>query len=153
MATYEKYIAAIAAVFLLANISHNFLGAGSATVKMPVDFSIRALYYPKIMLPNMHITTRAVLSNKGTQSASFVTYDYRIFDERGAEVYRSPDGSYIQVLPVDTEVSRYISTVMFQKAGKYKVRVTIDSEKQFDETDETNNIYETTITVTDSLPK
>lgn len=153
MATYEKPIAALAAVFLLANMGYGFFGAGNATVKTPVDFSISALYYPKIMLPNTHITTRAIISNEGVLSASFVTYDYRIFDERGAETYRSPDGSYIQVLPADKEVSKYINTVMFSKAGKYKVRVTIDSEKQFDEINENNNVYETTITVTDSLPK
>ncbi len=146
MAT-EKQIAVIAAVLVALSfvVNYNYVGTGAATVDQ-YDFSIRSVEFPAKISRWDDFTAKATFVNTRPLPATFVTYDYVISDESGRVYYRVREGPSTVQLPSGVSTSDLEKTSL-NKAGKYTVKVTIDYLNQFQEIDESNNVYTTTITV------
>ncbi len=142
MATTEQISATVAVVLVLGIIASSGINTGAATADQ-YDFNIKGVVFPALTANN-EFTAQATFVNTGTLSRSFVTYDYRIWDAAGREIFRSKDNSAVNLPSGETSAS--LSTVALVK-GTYSVKIEIDSQNRFTETDEANNIYRTTITV------
>ena len=150
MASYER-LAAVLAVVLVVGVAGSGLFSGAATVTSPLDFSIKAVQLPNILVKNNPFEAKAVISNTGTISATQVTYDLRVWKDdisRGrTEVFRSVQAkSKILTLPAGTDTNWTLVPVDLPN-GTYIFYLKIDSEGQFDEMDETNNVYETVLII------
>lgn len=149
MATHETF-AAVLAVVLVIGVAGSGLLSGAATAS-PLDFSIKEVQFPASLMKNTPFVAKATFSNSGTISAGQVTYDLRVWKDdaiRGrTEVFRSvQQDSKVLAMPASSEIVWSLVPIDL-KNGTYVFYLKIDSEGQFDETDETNNVYETTITV------
>ncbi len=150
MATYER-LAAVLAVVLVVGIAGSGLFSGAATVTSPLDFSIKDVQFPTNLVKNNPFEAKAVILNTGTISATQITYDLRVWkDDAGrgrTEVFRSRQfESKVLTLPAGSDTVWTLVPVDLTN-GTYAFYLKIDSEGQFDETDETNNVYETTLTI------
>ncbi|MBI4095255.1 MAG: hypothetical protein HY438_00175 [DPANN group archaeon] len=133
------------AVFLGAFGGPLLTGQHSAsTAVSPLDFSVKSVTYSdtKTGLP---FTATIVFSNSGSISASYARYNYEVFGEFGNLFYSNTD--YVQVLPASGDATVTTPAYVTMPAGKYTVRVTIDSDKNFDELDETNNKWEDSLVI------
>ena len=148
----QNTLIAVAVVLLVLGIAGSGLfNTGAATIKSPLDFSIKLVQFPDRMLGNTPFNPIATFVNSGSISASEVIYDLRIWKLSTVygktEVFRSlQKDSKVLTLPANKETEWSLVPVDLP-AGNYTVDLAIDSDLQFDETDETNNNYETTITV------
>lgn len=148
MATEKSFaVLAIAVVALSFAAGSGYFGAGTgaATVEQ-YDFSVRSVEFPAQISRWDDFTAKATFANTRPIGVTFVTYDYRIYDSQNREVFRVREGPSTVQLPIGVSTSDLEKTSL-SKAGTYKVKVTIDYLNRFIETDETNNIYETTIKV------
>ena len=151
MATYER-LAAVLAVVLVVGVAGSGLFSGAATVTSPLDFSIKDVQFPDPLMKNNPFRAKATISNSGTISAGIVTYDLRVFDDnspRGGrvEVFGSKQfESKVTSLPANSDTVWSLVPVDLTN-GTYTFYLKIDSEGQFDETDETNNVYEMRLTI------
>ncbi len=149
MADYER-AAAVLAVILVVGVAGSGLFSGAVTVS-PLDFSIKDVQFPTNLVKNSPFEAKAVISNAGTISATQVTYDLRVWkDDAGrgrTEVFRSRQfESKVLTLPANVDTLWKLVPVDLTN-GTYVFYLKIDSEGQFDETNENNNIYETTVTI------
>jgi hypothetical protein len=150
MASYER-LAAVLAVVLVVGVAGSGLFSGAASVTSPLDFSIKDVQFPNTLVKNNPFEAKAVVSNSGTISASQVTYDLRVWKDdvsRGrTEVFRSVQAnSKVLTLPAGVDTKWTLVPVDLPN-GTYTFYLKIDSEGQFDETSETNNVYETTLII------
>ncbi len=150
MTSHER-LAAVIVVVLVIGIAGSGLFSGAATVTSPLDFSISDVQFPDKLVKNVPFKPQATFSNSGTISASQVTYDVRVWKDdivRGrTEVFRSVQAdSKVLALPIGADTSWTLVPVDLPN-GTYTFYLKIDSEGQFDEIDETNNVYETVLTI------
>ncbi len=140
--------AALLAIFLVVGIvGYSFYGNSTgAAAAGYYDFSIKSLDFPKNMTKDNPFRANATFVNSGTLTASFVAYDYEIFDSRGAYAYRGRIADSYANLPASSEIKHELQPVYLTN-GTYLVRLTLDSEKHFSEGDETDNQIATNIRV------
>ena len=150
MTSYER-LAAVLVVVLVIGIAGSGLFSGAASVTSPLDFSIKEVQFPDKLVKNSPFRPKATFSNSGTISAGQVTYDLRVWKDdavRGrTEIFRSVQAdSKVPALAVESNTVWELVPVDLAN-GTYAFYLKIDSEGQFDETDETNNVYETVLTI------
>ena len=149
MVSYEKTAAVVAVLVVLATVGAGFLTTGAATADNNYDFYVKSVTYPQTIYPNTLTATRAVVGNRGTQSAAFVYYKYTITDERGAKVFESGDDTYLHTMPAGSESRKSLSSVMLSLPGTYKARVELNWDKirGYEEANKADNVFETTFVV------
>ncbi len=141
----EKNLAVIAVVLVaLSFVAGSGFLTGAATSNTK-DFYTKEIIFPAKMQANVQFKGEATFVNTGSLPATAVIYDFRVWDSRGVEYYRLADSTYTNLLPGENKVK--LPTLDLPKADIYKVQATIDFYNRFGETDETNNVYETAITV------
>ncbi len=146
MATSYIQLATVFAILVVGASLFSVGLSGFATVQQPMDFYVRSLDFPSNILHDNPFRGTAVFVNTGNTSATFVAYDYAIYDYRGANVYRGEiKDSYVN-LPISSAVNVTLQPVDL-KNGTYFVKLKIDSENHFVESNETNNEFVTTIRV------
>lgn len=146
MAT-EKTAALLAILLVVGIVGYSFYGNSTGAASAGYyEFSIKNLSFPEKMTKDNAFRANATFVNSGTLTASFVAYDYEIFDSRGAYAYRGEiKDSYVN-LPAGSEVKHELQPVYLTN-GTYFVRLTLDSENHFSEDDEKNNQIVTNIRV------
>ena len=144
MATNNTLIAGIAvALVALAFVAGSgFTGAATTN---PFDFSLDNVKLPEKVIPYESFTAEATIMHAGTVSATFVDYDYRIWNAKGYEIFRTPDKSYFDLQPGKNVIK--LTAANLPSAGTYNIEITVDDDNRYAETDEGNNKYTTTITV------
>ncbi|HIH14540.1 MAG TPA: hypothetical protein HA224_04800 [Nanoarchaeota archaeon] len=144
MATNNTLVAGIAvALVALAFIAGSGF-TGAATTNQ-LDFSLDNVALPEKVAPYESFTAKVSIAHTGTLPATFVNYDYRIWNAQGYEIFRAADKSTVNLQPGSNVLD--LVTADLPKAGIYTVEVTIDEDHHFVETDEGNNKYTTTLTV------
>lgn len=141
----EKNLAVIAVALVVLSF---VVGAGfltGAATSNSRDFYIKELVFPAKMQANVQFKGEATFVNTGSLPATAVIYDFRVWNSRGAEQYRIADNTRINLQPGENKVT--LPVLDLSKAGNYKIKAEIDFYNRFGETDETNNVYETTISV------
>ncbi|MBI4095366.1 MAG: hypothetical protein HY438_00735 [DPANN group archaeon] len=148
MATYEK-ISAVLAIFLVIGIAgYSFYGNATqgAAAAGYYEFSIKSLDFPQNITKDNPFKANATFVNSGTLTASFVAYDYEIFDSRGAYAYRGRIADSYVNLPAGSEVKHELQPVYLTN-GTYFVRLTLESENHFSEDNKSDNKIATNIRV------
>ncbi len=115
-----------------------------------VVFSPKAAYAGNQIIATVALVNNGVASARGFttnyelfregQARPFYTYNTANDDTSGVYYFRQhdlqPGGSAQLKIPA-----------VSLAAGSYKIKVTLDAEKRYEESDEGNNVYETTLTV------
>jgi len=144
----EKNVAVIAAVLVALSFvaGSGFLGASTgAATSNTRDFYVSSVSFPAKMQANVQFNGVITFTNTGSLPATGVIYDFRVWDSRGVEYYRLADGTSTTLFSGENKVK--LPTLDLPKAGTYRIKAEIDFYNRFGETDEENNIYETTISV------
>ena len=142
MATNHNSYAALAVVIVIAAAGLPVL-TGHATANY-YDFSVADLTYPDTKL-GFPLAATVTVYNAGSTSASYVRYTYEILAQNGQHRYSYQD--YIPVIPAQGSVMVTTPADTGLKAGAYMVKFLVDSDRRFDELDEADNHYETTLVV------
>ncbi len=128
-------------IFLVGFASPFFTGNAIAS---PLDFSIKSVVYPSVKA-DMPFIANITFSNSGSISATYARYKYEILGRFGNVVYSYSD--YVGVFPAKGDVLITTPAYVTIPAGKYKIKIAIDSDNAFDELDETNNVWEEDLTI------
>ncbi len=142
MATNNQSIVLIAALVVLASFGLGYYNTGSATAAV-FDFSVTSASFPTVSA-GWPIQGTAVIHNSGSVSASFVPYRFEILGEANSVVFSMTDKA---TLFAGKDNSATLPRIGGLPAGKYTARITLDFAQEFDETDESNNVFKSEFVV------
>ncbi len=143
MATNHNTYAALAVIVVIVAAGLPIL-TGNAAVNY-YDFAVTDLTYPDLSLGYVRAAT-VTIDNYGTTSATYVRYNYEIWDSTNA-ILKYSKQDYVSVIPASGSTVVVTPGETGLKAGTYTVKFWIDSDKRFDEPDEENNFYTTPLVV------
>jgi len=145
MATYEK-ISAIAAVLLVFAIFGAGLASTGGATANTKDFYIKDITLPSKIANFDSFVPIGTFANTGTYTLSAVNYKYTIKDAKGNDIIRNRDTSDAVDLPAG-ESTHELAEVGLIRSGTYTFALEIDSQKEYDESDESNNVFIAAFTV------
>ena len=145
MATYEKISAITAVLLVFVIFGAGFARTGSATANTR-DFYIKDIALPSKIANFDSFVPIGTFANTGTYTLSAVNYKYTIKDAKGNDIIRNRDTSDAVDLPAG-ESTRELAEVGLIKSGNYTFTLEIDSMKEYDESDESNNVFAKEFTV------
>ncbi len=145
MASTHTYAAVLAIFVVLAFAGANLTGNASAHriyQHGDVNFYINSVDLPTKFTPGMPTyNSKATITNAGSQSASFVHYTLELYDPGGR--YSAVAG-FVHIGAGETKTFD-LPSMPDLTVGTYRATFKIDTEDRYVETDETDNVYRTTL--------
>src|SRR3989344_515394 len=127
--------------------------AALKVISLP-DLAVSGLKFsPARASAGQPIIATAAISNKGVVTATSFTYMYELFRAGQVNTVYKYTNEYndfpskTKIVLAAGEVKQVAMPAVSLGAGEYRVKLSLDFRERFNEADETNNIYETTLTV------
>ena len=131
------------------------------------SFALKVTSLPELLIAGVSLTPKVVyagdpivaaitVKNDGVTAIRGFTINYEVFREGAPKAFyiynvRNEESSVIsyfrQYERQPGESKEFRMPAISASAGTYKIKITLDAEKLYNEVDETNNIYETTFAV------
>jgi len=138
-------------------LSQNEKSSFALKVTSLPDLAIaNVLLTPKTAYAGDPIVAAITVENKGITAMRGFTINYEVFREGAPKAFytynirneETSGISYFRQYELQPgESKEFRMPAISVGAGTYKIKITLDAEKRYNEFDETNNIYETTLTV------
>jgi len=126
-----------AAVVLLAFVAPYFSPQGFAVARNQQDFTATGVVLPEPIVSGLGFNVQAIFANLGDVSGSHVVYRYEILNAYN-KLY-SNEGSTDLLAGQTKTLTLYVDDEL--AAGTYTLKLIVDSDNAYIESDETNNIY------------
>ena len=120
--------------------------SGFAVAGSQNDLTVKSVWFPESVRANTYFNAKVTVSNSGNgPTMTFIKYRFEIYSQN-SQLKFSKDVLITKIGSGDT--TDVLDHVEVNEPGSYVVKVDMDYDKAYDESDESNNLYVDTLTVT-----